>query len=284
MKEKIKKYILKKWYLNIVVFLIFLIILIIAWIKIIGDYLEKQEILLKLENIKIEKQKVLDLKIKEEEQEKIILELQKLQEEKKNIYLKNIDLDSDDSLTKFVNNKIHFKDLWYIPKNLVEVSWKYIIDWKNWYIKVKKELKTNLEKLSKKFYNDTGNTIVVVSWYRSYNYQKGIKDRGCSDKLCAKAWYSEHQSGLAIDIYSASSQKDWLSDNNLREHFWWFNDNAHEFWFHNTYQKWFEIDWYEIEPWHWRYVWEKLASYLYENKLTIAEFYYKKEVEKNIKW
>jgi LAS superfamily LD-carboxypeptidase LdcB len=33
------------------------------------------------------------------------------------------------------------------------------------------------------------------------------------------------------------------------------------------------VDWYEIEPWHWRYLWVELATYLKNKDLTIAEFY-----------
>jgi D-alanyl-D-alanine carboxypeptidase len=53
----------------------------------------------------------------------------------------------------------------------------------------------------------------------------------------------------------------------------WLVQNAHLYGWHNTYQKWVAIDGYEVEPWHWRYLWEELATYLYENKITIAEYY-----------
>ena len=190
-------------------------------------------------------------------------------------YLNSLDLDNDNSLTKFVNNKVHYNDLAYIPENLVKVSSKHIIDWKKWYIKVTKILKENLEKMSNDFYKDTNNNIVVVSGYRSYNYQKWIKDRGCPDNLCAKAWYSEHQSWLAVDLYSASSLKNWSNNNNLKKYYTWLKQNAWKYWFTNTYQKWLEVDWYEIEPWHWRYVWVKLAKYLLDHNMTFAEFYNK---------
>jgi D-alanyl-D-alanine carboxypeptidase len=49
--------------------------------------------------------------------------------------------------------------------------------------------------------------------------------------------------------------------------------NAHKYGFHNSYQKWRKNDWYEIEPWHWRYIWEELAQYLYEEKITFSQFY-----------
>ena len=93
-----------------------------------------------------------------------------------------------------------------------------------------------------------------MSAYRSYLYQKGIKDRGCPDNLCAKAGYSEHQSGLAVDFFRASTQSDWNASARLSSYYSWLQKNAHTYGFHNTYQRGLEIDGYDIEPWHWRYV------------------------------
>jgi D-alanyl-D-alanine carboxypeptidase len=54
----------------------------------------------------------------------------------------------------------------------------------------------------------------------------------------------------------------------------WLDDNAHLYGFHNTYQKGRDIDGYEIEPWHWRYLGAALATHLRENDMTFAQFYY----------
>ncbi len=259
-KGEINKDIIKK----ILFLIIFLLVLFLIWIT--GKYLEiKWEAKEKIRLEKIEKERKIQA-----EKDRVLKEKEEYKK-----YLENLDLETDNSLTKFVNNKVHFIELWYIPEDLVSVWDKHIIDWKWWYIKVKKILKENLIKLSEDFFNDTNNNIIVVSWYRSYNYQKWIKDRGCPDNLCAKAGYSEHQSGLAVDLYSASSEKKWQNNNNLKKYYSWLEKNAYKYGFTNTYQKWLKIDWYEIEPWHWRYVWEKFAKYLHDNNITIAEFYYK---------
>ena len=222
-------------------------------------------------DLSFRKEKALEV----ERLENIILEKNRyINALKKKLFIKEIDVLNDDSITKFVDKDISFLNKLYAPENLVPVEWKYVVDSKNGYIKVRKELKKDLEELSEAFYKDTWNNIVIVSWYRSYYYQKGIKDRWCSDNLCAKAWHSEHQSGLAIDIYSASSEKHWKNDNNLRKYFYWFKQNAHKYGFHNSYQNWVETDWYEIEPWHWRYLWKDLAKYLHEKDITFGEFYY----------
>jgi len=249
--------------------IILLLVLFLVWI--VWKYIEtKWEAKEKIRLEKIEKQR----KIEEEKQRKI-----KEKQEYLN-YIKTLDLDTDSNLTKFVNNKVHFTNIWYIPENLISVWAKHIIDGKWWYIKVRKILKENLLQLSEDFYKDTKNNIIVVSGYRSYNYQKWIKDRGCPDNLCAKAWYSEHQSGLAVDLYSASSEKNWANNNNLKKYYSWLSKNAWKYGLTNTYQKWLKVDWYEIEPWHWRYVWVKLAKYLQENNMTFAEYYHKRKNEK----
>jgi D-alanyl-D-alanine carboxypeptidase len=57
----------------------------------------------------------------------------------------------------------------------------------------------------------------------------------------------------------------------------WLQENAHKWWFHNSYQKGVEIDGQVIEPWHRRYVWIKLATELYEKKQSFTEWYYSLE-------
>jgi D-alanyl-D-alanine carboxypeptidase len=56
------------------------------------------------------------------------------------------------------------------------------------------------------------------------------------------------------------------------KYYLWLVKNSHLYGWHNTYQKWVAIDGYEIEPWHWRYLWVEFATYLYENNMTIAEY------------
>jgi D-alanyl-D-alanine carboxypeptidase len=133
--------------------------------------------------------------------------------------------------------------------------------------------------MAKKFQEDKWEKMVIVSAYRSYQYQKWIKLRWCPDNLCAKAWYSEHQSWLAVDFWEASTNYKWKNNNRLKNYYEWLKNNASDFGFHNTYQKWLDIDWYEIEPWHWRYLWVELAKYLENENITFAEYY-----KKNLSW
>lgn len=186
---------------------------------------------------------------------------------------KKFDFNNDISIHKFVNSKIPFNNKKYIPNDMEKISSNLVIDIKWWNQVLRKEANEALQKMAKKFFDETNEKIQVVSAYRSYEYQVWIKKWWCPDNLCAKAWFSEHQTGLVVDLWSASSESTWKNNKKLKKYFYWLNQNAHNFWFHNTYQKWIDIDGYDIEPWHWRYLWVELSTYLKENNLTIAEYY-----------
>ena len=185
------------------------------------------------------------------------------------------DFVSDDSITKYVDNKIPFSEVSYIPENLVGLKGEYLIDTKR-NSTLRQIALTNLVALSGDFYKEFWVKIPVVSAYRSYTYQQGIKARGCPDNLCAKAGYSEHQSGLVVDLWETTTNEAFMSQSHLRKYYDWLDKNAYKYGYTNTYQNGVEVDGYEIEPWHWRYVWVKLARHLRESSITFAEYYYSK--------
>lgn len=184
----------------------------------------------------------------------------------------NLDFEKDDSIQKFVTSTKSFDDLWYVPNNLEKISSNFVFDSKWWQV-LRKEANDALQLMAEKFFQEKNEKISVVSAYRSYDYQVWIKKWWCPDNLCAKAWFSEHQTGLVVDLWSASSEETWKNNKKLNSYFEWLNKNAHKFGFHNTYQKWIKIDWYDVEPWHWRYLWIEFATYLKENNFTFAEYY-----------
>ncbi len=190
--------------------------------------------------------------------------------------INNFDFLSDNSITKFVNNKVSFSDLKYIPENLVSIKSDYITDSK-WNSTLRKEANEALQKMWKDFYETFWEKIIVVSAYRSYNYQVWIKSWGCADNFCAKAGFSEHQSWLAFDLWQTTNKETFLSNKKLEKYFVWLNENAYKYGFHNTYQKWVETDWYEEEPWHWRFLWVEFATILKKSWRTFAEYIWEKK-------
>ncbi len=217
--------------------------------------------------------------------EKIIIKnnspkIEKKQTKKINIFQK-FDLDNDESITKFIDPNISYNNKKYTPKNLIEVNHIFIYSNKENPEKLRKIAKDALVKLSIDFYKKFNIELKIVSWYRSYERQKEIEKSACENNLCAKAWHSEHQSWLAIDLWQALTIEEFKKHKEYNKYFEWMNKNAYKYWFINTYKKWKKIDWYSKEPWHWRYIWIELATYLQKNNLSFAEFYYKaKELNK----
>jgi len=203
------------------------------------------------------------------------LALQILEKYQNELTIKNLDLTTDESITKYVDPSIPFNEKWYIPENLRALSLDFIIDTK-WNAQMREQAAVALELMAEAFYSEFWENMVVVSTYRSYNYQAGIKARWCPDNLCAKAGHSEHQWWLAVDFWSASTQSYWDNSERLTNFYTWLYENAHEYGFHNTYQNGREVDGYDTEPWHWRYVWIDFARYLHENEITFAEHFYRK--------
>lgn len=298
MKELLKNIKNKSKIIPFLIIFLLILYLIILWTEI---YNKKQEIKLikqDIETKRIESNKLISeiVKIKSnekklfQEQEELRIQRekeQKLQDVKQKWVIKTgnivkniiqeentvIDPISDDSIKKFVTSNKSFNNKKYVPNGLVSISSKYVYDTKWWNQVLRSVANEALQSMAKQFFNDTWEKIEVVSAYRSYIYQKWIKDWWCPDNLCAKAGYSEHQSWLAMDLWSATTNSVWKNNEKLQKYYKWLDENAYKYGFHNTYQKWLRIDWYEIEPWHWRYVWNELSKYLRENNQTLAEYY-----------
>ena len=122
-----------------------------------------------------------------------------------------------------------------------------------------------------------GLTINVCSGFRSYSTQKSLYNNYVNrdgkvkaDTYSARAGYSEHQSGLAMDINMAGDEF-----NNTPEAKW-LKDNAYKYGFILRYPdgKSNETG-YKYESWHYRYVGVDLATKLYNdgNWITMEEYF-----------
>ena len=138
-----------------------------------------------------------------------------------------------------------------------------------------------LKKLFSKAKEEKSFELYARSGYRSYNTQKDLYNsyvanhgQEAADKFSAKPGQSEHQSGLAMDITSASMNYQ-LDDTFFdTEEGKWVAENAHKFGFVIRYPKGKEdITGYQYEPWHLRYVGLSLAKETYESQLTLEEYF-----------
>jgi len=123
--------------------------------------------------------------------------------------------------------------------------------------------------------------LVAVSGYRSYERQKVLFDQevkkyGEQKAVVAVAMpgKSEHQTGLAMDISSASVNYEITAAFGESLEGKWVREHAHEFGFIIRYPKGKEkITGYQYEPWHLRYVGKHAARVMYEKQLTLEEYF-----------
>ena len=122
-----------------------------------------------------------------------------------------------------------------------------------------------------------GLRIYNASAYRSYTtqkwvYQRYVNQEGAqeADTYSARPGCSEHQTGLALDINTAS-----LSDNfEETEEYAWLVENSWRYGFILRFPEGKEeITGYQFEPWHYRYVGPAAARVCYENGWTLEEYH-----------
>ena len=119
--------------------------------------------------------------------------------------------------------------------------------------------------------------ILANSTYRSYEDQEKIFNdyriiygEAYALNYAAKPGFSEHQTGLVVDIASKNSN---IFANS--KEYDWVKENAYKYGFIERYPKDKEsITGYKYEAWHYRYVGKDIAKYIYENNITYEEYYY----------
>lgn len=167
----------------------------------------------------------------------------------------------------------------YTPENLVKVKTKTGGDK---LIYLEKETYENIKKLLKDMNKLFATEIVIDSGYRPYLYQENLMKELLIEKgedaykSLAKPGYSEHQTGLAVDIgfYRDGVYDDNFNVLNYQEEFKWLQDNAYKYGFIVRYPKGKEdITGYIYEPWHLRYL-GTVAEFLYKYNLTLEEYYF----------
>ncbi len=144
----------------------------------------------------------------------------------------------------------------------------------------------HFEALRSYLLENEGIQIELDSTYRSIEEQQEIWDRWSADpelgpdyceKYLAKVGYSEHHTGLAIDIlivkpdgYVENDNEEMLADT---ETFAKIHQHLAQFGFILRYPPEREaVTGYNYEPWHFRFVGEDTAKTITENHLTLEEY------------
>lgn len=186
-----------------------------------------------------------------------------------NIVKKTNELDNN----KMLVNKYHNLTNLYKPNDLVKI--------KNYYSYGDNEIKKEVYDNFINMWNDAkleNLSLIITSAYRDYNYQETLwksyansKGEKWADNVAARAGFSEHQTGLALDIVTYGIK---MNDFENTDEFKWLNKNAHKYGFILRYPKNKEnITGYSYESWHYRYVGVDIATKIYNEKITFDEYY-----------
>ena len=183
-----------------------------------------------------------------------------------------VEVNLEDDLLMLVNkyNKLP-ED--YAPTDLTTISTNY-----SYWGDLRSEANEAFLKMAKDASSE-GLKIINTSPYRSYEHQNrlynnyvkqdGVKE---ADTYSARPGYSEHQTGLALDVVTPSST---LNTFEKTAEFKWMKENSYKYGFILRYGEGMEyITGYMYEPWHYRYVGIEAAKEIYEKDLTFEEYYY----------
>lgn len=172
-------------------------------------------------------------------------------------------------------NKYYKLDSSYVPDNLVTIDTKY-----GYAQQLKKEAYEAFVKMADAARKE-GLGLYIRSPYRSYNVQLGLyqsyvnqSGKKEADTYSARAGYSEHQTGLALDVMAKSNVNADLGTFESTKEFYWIKDHCYEYGFILRYPKGKEyITGYIYEPWHYRYVGVEVAKKIKELDITYEEYY-----------
>lgn len=163
-------------------------------------------------------------------------------------------------------SKVFFLSDNYAPARLVQIPSRYLYNEKLT-LQIIPEVLPYLQKMLDEAEND-GVPLYVSSAYRSFASQVALKNQysvtygaGTANQFSADQGYSEHQLGTTIDLITTGT-KGQLEGFDKTPAYAWALKNAHRYGFVLSYPK--NNSFYVFEPWHWRFVGVKLATYLHE--------------------
>lgn len=171
-------------------------------------------------------------------------------------------------------NKYNYLSEDYQPDDLVEIS---DTNSSRGGCKLRSEAAAAFEKLADAA-RDAGYSLLAYSGFRSYDFQNTIYNNLLKndtkenvDTYSARPGYSEHQTGLAMDV---CSKTEIYTDYEKDEGCGWVHENMHKYGFILRYtEENSSVTGYMAEAWHMRYVGVEAATYIYENNITFEEYY-----------
>ena len=186
-----------------------------------------------------------------------------------------LDIKTDTSLNeRMLVNKFYHLDENYLPDDIVSVSNKYAYDGNR--------LRQDAYEAFVDMWNaatDNNIKLIINSSYREYEKQSSIYEdyknwygQTKADKQAARPGYSEHQTGLVVDVFSSDNQLTGTFKDS--EGYKWLKENAYKYGYIERYPDGKEyLTGYEFESWHWRYVGKDAAKVIQNENITYDEYY-----------
>lgn len=191
----------------------------------------------------------------------------------KDYYTNDINLDNEEAKKlDVIVNKYYKLSKDYEPDDLTKISSKYSSGNNQ---KLRKEAAIKFEEMANDALNN-GLKIYAGSTYRSYSYQLGLYNRYVAkdgfdeaETYSARAGYSEHQLGLAVDILNGK----WSYLSETDKEYDWLINNSYKYGYILRYPRNKEyVTGYVFEDWHFRYLGIELATKVYNSGLTYDEY------------
>ena len=188
----------------------------------------------------------------------------------KEFYTDTKEVSDPDDLLVLVN-KFNYLPKDYKPSDLVYIDGAYGNK-----VPIRSILKDDFLALQTAAKNEIEVKLMPTTAFRDQNFQKALYDKyvkkdgvKAADTYSARPGYSEHQTGLAIDLKNMALKNARLSDENYK----WLEENAYKYGFIVRFPKGKEqITGYKFENWNIRYVGKKAAKEIMDNNLTLEEY------------
>ena len=186
------------------------------------------------------------------------------------VYTDTEEVSNPDSLLVLVNKYNHLPKN-YTPSDLVNVDGAYGND-----VPIRSVIKEGFLQLQQAAKKELGITLMPTTTFRNESFQTTLYNKYVAkdgvkkaDTYSARPGYSEHQTGLAIDLKNTALTNVRLTDKNYT----WLSLNAYKYGFIIRFPENKEnITLYQFENWHIRYVGLDAAKIIHDNNLTLEEY------------
>lgn len=186
------------------------------------------------------------------------------------VYTDTLQVEDENSLFVLVNKYNHLPKN-YKPSDLVYLDGAYGNS-----VPVREVLKDSFLKLQEAAKKEININLMPTTAFRDEAFQTtlynkyvasdGVKE---ADTYSARPGYSEHQTGLAIDLKNTALSDIRLTDDNYE----WLENNSYKYGFIIRFPKAKEfITGYQFENWHIRYVGLEAAKTIHDEDLTLEEY------------